>query len=148
MPSSSSAAASFSQMPPKTADLDETWAFLTAGVDHIMTKLETGLSFAGYTSLYTTVDNYCTSTKMHGSSRAIVAGTNLVGADLYGKLTDHFSNHFKPLRLVQARATVSSVVHGGRKIHDMDRSHDPMRRAWGLLVIRFQGRIDRILALN
>ena len=56
----------FSKMPPKTADLDETWAFLNAGVDHIMNHLEQGLSFAGYTALYTTVYNYCTSTKMHG----------------------------------------------------------------------------------
>lgn len=56
----------FAKMPPKTADLDETWAFLNAGVDHIMNDLEKGLSFAGYTSLYTTVYNYCTSTKMHG----------------------------------------------------------------------------------
>ncbi|KAF7352144.1 Ubiquitin-protein ligase [Mycena venus] len=75
----SSSAAPFTQMPPKTADLDETWTFLTAGVDHIMTKLETGLSFAGYTSLYTTVYNYCTSTKMHGKLEGNRTGANLVG---------------------------------------------------------------------
>ncbi|KAJ7788438.1 Cullin family-domain-containing protein [Mycena olivaceomarginata] len=62
-----------------------------------MTKLETGLSFAGYMSLYTTVYNYCTSTKMHGKLEGNRTGANLVGADLYGKLTDHFANHFKPL---------------------------------------------------
>ncbi|KAJ7127630.1 Cullin [Mycena epipterygia] len=84
-------------MPPKTADLDETWTFLTAGVDHIMTKLETGLSFAGYTSLYTTVYNYCTSTKMHGKLEGNRTGANLVGSDLYNKLTDYFANHFKPI---------------------------------------------------
>ncbi|KAJ7508747.1 Cullin [Mycena galericulata] len=84
-------------MPPKTADLDETWSFLTAGVDHIMTKLETGLSFAGYTSLYTTVYNYCTSTKMHGKLEGNRTGANLVGSDLYNKLTDYFANHFKPI---------------------------------------------------
>ncbi|KAF8171550.1 hypothetical protein K438DRAFT_1981971 [Mycena galopus ATCC 62051] len=37
----SSSAAPFTQMPPKTADLDEPWAFLTGGVDNIMTQLET-----------------------------------------------------------------------------------------------------------
>ncbi|KAJ7033020.1 Cullin, partial [Mycena alexandri] len=84
-------------MPPKTADLDETWTFLTAGVDHIMTKLETGLSFAGYTSLYTTVYNYCTSTKMHGKLEGNRTGANLVGSDLYNKLTDYFANRFKPI---------------------------------------------------
>ena len=56
----------FAVMPNKAADLDETWAFLNAGVDHIMNNIEEGLSFAGYTNLYTTVYNYCTSTKMHG----------------------------------------------------------------------------------
>jgi len=66
MASDSSAKVDFSQMPPKNADLEETWLFLAAGVDHIMTKQELGLSFVGYTSLYTTVYNYCTSTKMHG----------------------------------------------------------------------------------
>ncbi|KAK7062395.1 ubiquitin-protein ligase [Favolaschia claudopus] len=93
----SSSAAPFTQMPPKTADLEETWTFLTAGVDHIMTKMEEGLSFAGYTGLYTTVYNYCTSTKMHGKLEGNRTGANLVGADLYGKLTDYFANHFKPL---------------------------------------------------
>ncbi|KAJ7455823.1 Cullin [Mycena latifolia] len=96
-PTASSSAAPFTQMPPKTADLDETWAFLTAGVDHIMTKLEEGLSFAGYTSLYTTVYNYCTSTKMHGKLEGNRTGANLVGSDLYNKLTDYFANHFKPI---------------------------------------------------
>ncbi|KAJ7740350.1 hypothetical protein B0H16DRAFT_1729048 [Mycena metata] len=43
--------------------------FLTAGVDHIMTLLETGLSFAG--------------------------ARELMGSDLYSKLTDYSANHFK-----------------------------------------------------
>jgi cullin 1 len=56
----------FAVMPARTADLDETWAFLNAGADQIMNNMEEGLSFTGYTNLYTTVYNYCTSTKMHG----------------------------------------------------------------------------------
>ena len=39
---------------------------MNQGVDHIMNKLDTGLNFPSYTNLYTTVYNYCTSTKMHG----------------------------------------------------------------------------------
>ncbi|KAJ7181460.1 ubiquitin-protein ligase [Mycena crocata] len=70
---SSSAPAPFTQMPPKTADLDETWA------------------------LYTTVYNYCTSTKMHGKLEGNRTGANLVGSDLYNKLTDYFAAHFKPI---------------------------------------------------
>ena len=107
----------FTNMPARTADLDETWNFLNEGVDHIMTRLESGLSFASYTSLYTTVYNYCTSTKMHGklegnrSERSrrvtfmtrfltlapIIGGANLVGSDLYKKLSGYFVNHFKPM---------------------------------------------------
>ena len=56
----------FSAMPSRTADLDETWMFLNRGVDHIMIHLNEGLSFPDYTSLYTTVYNYCTSTRMQG----------------------------------------------------------------------------------
>jgi cullin 1 len=33
-------------MPAATADLATTWAFLEDGVDHIMTKLQTGVSFS------------------------------------------------------------------------------------------------------
>ena len=33
-------------MPPASADLATTWAFLEEGVDHIMTKLQTGVSYS------------------------------------------------------------------------------------------------------
>jgi cullin 1 len=114
-----STANDFSKMPPKTADLDETWAFLNAGVDHIMNHMERGLAFAGYTSLYTTVYNYCTSTKMHGrlegnrcecsfcgpsrilANSCALAGANLVGSDLYNKLSEYFIIHFRPMLQVR-----------------------------------------------
>ncbi|KAJ7021899.1 Cullin [Mycena alexandri] len=93
----SSSAALFRQMPPKTADLDETWAYINAGVDHIMTNLEAGLSFAGYTSLTTTVYNYCTSAKMPSKPAGNRTGADFVGFDLYNKLTDYFVHHLKPI---------------------------------------------------
>lgn len=96
MASSSAAPANdFANMPPRTADLEETWTFLNGGVDHIMTNFETGLSFKGYTSLYSTVYNYCTSTKMHGKLEGNRTGANLVGSDLYNKLSGYFVVHFK-----------------------------------------------------
>jgi cullin 1 len=55
-------------MPPATADLATTWAFLEEGVDHIMTKLHTGVSYTKYMNLYTVSYNYFTSSKMHSSS--------------------------------------------------------------------------------
>lgn len=54
-------------MPPPNADLATTWAYLEEGVDHIMTKLQTGVSYSKYMSLYTVSYNYCTSSKMHGT---------------------------------------------------------------------------------
>ncbi|KAG6853139.1 hypothetical protein C0991_006619 [Blastosporella zonata] len=84
-------------MPSKNADLDETWAYLNEGVDLIMNRLETGLSFPGYTNLYTTVYNYCTSTKMVGKQDGNRTGANLVGSDLYSKLHAYFIEHFKPM---------------------------------------------------
>lgn len=51
-------------MPPSGADLATTWAFLEEGVDHIMTKLQTGVSYSKYMSLYTVAYNYCTSSRM------------------------------------------------------------------------------------
>lgn len=63
---SSSSSSPFTKPPARAADLDETWAFLSQGVDHIMNKLDTGMNFDSYTNLYTTVYNYCTSTKMQG----------------------------------------------------------------------------------
>ena len=54
-------------MPPASADLATTWAFLEEGVDHIMTKLQTGVSYSKYMGLYTVAYNYCTSSRMHGA---------------------------------------------------------------------------------
>jgi hypothetical protein len=62
-------------MPPSTADLATTWAFLEEGVDHIMTKLQTGVSYSKYMSLYTVAYNYCTSSRMHGTSEAVGTGS-------------------------------------------------------------------------
>jgi len=58
-------------MPPANADLATTWAFLEEGVDHIMTKLQTGVSYSKYMALYTVSYNYCTSSKMHGGGEAL-----------------------------------------------------------------------------
>jgi hypothetical protein len=55
-------------MPPANADLATTWAFLEEGVDHIMTKLQTGVSYSKYMALYTVAYNYCTSSRMHGGA--------------------------------------------------------------------------------
>ncbi|KIP06829.1 hypothetical protein PHLGIDRAFT_72117 [Phlebiopsis gigantea 11061_1 CR5-6] len=89
-------------MPPPNADLATTWAYLEEGVDHIMTKLQTGVSYSKYMSLYTVSYNYCTSSKMHNtgdsSSLGQRTGANLMGSDLYNNLIRYFVQHLKSLR--------------------------------------------------
>ncbi|KAJ8593849.1 Cullin-domain-containing protein [Rhizopogon salebrosus TDB-379] len=90
-------------MPPATADLATTWAFLEEGVDHIMTKLQTGVSYSKYMSLYTVAYNYCTSSRMHSTTSDAVGassrtGANLMGSDLYNNLIRYFIVHLKNLK--------------------------------------------------
>ncbi|KAL0960626.1 hypothetical protein HGRIS_005657 [Hohenbuehelia grisea] len=90
-------------MPPANADLQTTWAFLEEGVDHIMTKLQTGVSYSKYMSLYTVSYNYCTSSKMGGATGDAGGmnnrtGANLMGSDLYNNLIRYFTAHLKTLR--------------------------------------------------
>ncbi|KAF8798755.1 Cullin-domain-containing protein [Phlegmacium glaucopus] len=90
-------------MPSASADLITTWAFLQEGVDHIMTKLQTGVSYSKYMALYTVAYNYCTSSKMHASATESIGignrtGANLMGSDLYNNLIRYFVDHLKGLR--------------------------------------------------
>ncbi|KAH9161142.1 Cullin-domain-containing protein [Lactarius sanguifluus] len=90
-------------MPLPTADLATTWQFLEEGVDHIMTKLQTGVSYSKYMSLYTVAYNYCTSSKMPSNasseqSAAGRSGANLMGSDLYNNLIRYFVQHLRHLR--------------------------------------------------
>ncbi|KAG8984440.1 hypothetical protein FRB95_009792 [Tulasnella sp. JGI-2019a] len=91
-------------MPPTGSDLQTTWKFLEEGVDHIMTRLNEGVSPSKYMNLYTVEYNYCTSSKMHGShtleSGAMQGrtGANLMGSDLYNHLIKYFVTHLKGLR--------------------------------------------------
>ncbi|PBK97849.1 Cullin-domain-containing protein [Armillaria gallica] len=89
-------------IPPANADLITTWAFLEEGVDHIMTKLQTGVSYSKYMSLYTVAYNYCTSPKTGPESMGLGAatrtGANLMGSDLYNNLIRYFVVHLKALR--------------------------------------------------
>ncbi|THV05232.1 Cullin-domain-containing protein [Dendrothele bispora CBS 962.96] len=88
-------------MPPSTADLATTWTFLEEGVDHIMTKLQSGVSYSKYMSLYTTAYNYCTSSKINNNNEMGMSnrtGANLMGSDLYNHLIRYFVVHLKSLR--------------------------------------------------
>ena len=53
------------QMPPASADLAMAWAFLEEGLDHIMTRLQKGISYSKYMCLSIVAYNYCTSSRTH-----------------------------------------------------------------------------------
>ncbi|KAK4056472.1 ubiquitin ligase (cullin) of SCF [Microbotryomycetes sp. JL221] len=89
------------------ADLVATWQFLEEGVEHIMVRLNEGMSYNKYMLLYTVAYNYCTSSRMNsggmtdtvgiGSSGGR-SGANLVGQELYKHLNNYFVNHLKSVR--------------------------------------------------
>ncbi|GAA6029019.1 hypothetical protein NBRC10512_001646 [Rhodotorula toruloides] len=92
---------------PDSRDLNATWKFLEEGVDHIMTRLNEGMSYKKYMDLYTVSYNYCTSSRMNSgginetlgvSGSAGRSGANLMGADLYKHLKEYFIEHLKGVR--------------------------------------------------
>ncbi|KAB5588680.1 Cullin 1 [Ceratobasidium theobromae] len=89
-------------MPPASADLATTWPFLEEGVEHIMMRLHTGVTYSKYMNLYTAVYNYCTSSRLHGSFENSALGSrtgaNLMGSDLYNNLTRYFTTHLETQR--------------------------------------------------
>ncbi|KAM0789674.1 hypothetical protein ACM66B_006536 [Microbotryomycetes sp. NB124-2] len=92
---------------PDSRDLVATWQFLEEGVEHIMVRLNEGMSYGKYMNLYTVAYNYCTSSRMNsggmtdtlgiGSSGGR-SGANLVGQELYKHLNNYFVNHLKGVR--------------------------------------------------
>ncbi|KAI5452672.1 ubiquitin ligase (cullin) of SCF [Naganishia albida] len=91
--------------PPITADLPTAWGFLEAGVDRIMLNFTAGMTNHYYVLCYTTCYNYCTNTKGIGASGLAGRGAgaargsaNVMGSDLYNKLTDYFKRHIARLR--------------------------------------------------
>ncbi|KIM20116.1 hypothetical protein M408DRAFT_309155 [Serendipita vermifera MAFF 305830] len=97
------ATAAIRSMPPANADLHTTWAYIEEGVDHIMNRLDTGVSIAEYMNMYTVILNYCVSSRMHGDLDSSIGlggrtGANLMGGDLYKNLVRYFASHFVNIR--------------------------------------------------
>ncbi|RXK41513.1 Cullin 1 [Tremella mesenterica] len=91
--------------PPKDADLAEAWAFLGQGVEHIMTRLNTGMSYSYYILLYTTIYDFCTQHRPFGAHDNYIrafgsprSGASLQGADLYRSLNTYLLEHSKKMR--------------------------------------------------
>ncbi|KAJ9116957.1 hypothetical protein QFC22_004615 [Naganishia vaughanmartiniae] len=89
--------------PPVTADLPTAWGFLETGIDRIMLNFTAGMTNHYYVLCYTTCYNYCTNTKGIAASGQVGRGAtrgsaNVMGSDLYNKLTDYFKRHLLKLR--------------------------------------------------
>ncbi|BEI85603.1 hypothetical protein CcaverHIS002_0510040 [Cutaneotrichosporon cavernicola] len=84
--------------PPKDADLQTAWNFLKNGVEHIMTRLQLGMSYQYYIILYTTIYDYCTVSSRGGVSLTAKGGASLQGADLYKKLNAFLTDHCRQMR--------------------------------------------------
>ncbi|KAH8817845.1 ubiquitin-protein ligase [Flagelloscypha sp. PMI_526] len=89
-----------SKIPARGAGVEEIWSFLRCGVNVIMNDLEGGMStnhIVLYTNMHTTVYNYCTSTRRRSNSVHNRTGANLVGSELYNKLSEYFVAYFHPI---------------------------------------------------
>ncbi|PWN40521.1 putative SCF complex member Cullin 1 [Ceraceosorus guamensis] len=83
---------------PSPFDIDQTWQFLEVGISVMMARRTEGLSYTRYMELYTVVYNYCTSSRMNAPSDGLsggARGANLVGADMYRRLSSYFVEHSK-----------------------------------------------------
>ncbi|CAG8670860.1 42473_t:CDS:10, partial [Gigaspora margarita] len=87
-------------LPPPT-DLKATWEFLENGIEHIMNRLEEGLSYKRYMDLYTSRMNPgFTSEPLAGpgSNMSNNRGANLMGSDLYQNLQEYLQRHLQAIR--------------------------------------------------
>jgi len=50
-------------MSQKQPDIEETWSQVGPGVEHVLKKLEEGLSAQDYMNIYTKIHDYCTMQK-------------------------------------------------------------------------------------
>ncbi|KAL2148572.1 hypothetical protein VTH82DRAFT_2126 [Thermothelomyces myriococcoides] len=91
-------------------DLDAIWGYIQQNLNSVMTDPQKGMDVSAYMHLYTTVVNYCTSTKVFtspitgqtvGPSKR--GGAHLIGEDIYMKLIEYLSGHL--LTLVEESKT-------------------------------------------
>ncbi|KAI9739145.1 MAG: hypothetical protein M1834_007358 [Cirrosporium novae-zelandiae] len=92
--------------PPNKEDLLDTWKYLEAGINGIMTNLQEGVDMKTYMGLYSAVHNFCTSQKAVSSSvngHQVVGpnmhrGAHLLGEELYKNLILYLKQHLEQVR--------------------------------------------------
>ncbi|KXN88701.1 Cullin-1 [Leucoagaricus sp. SymC.cos] len=91
MPHSNSRTYGLSNVPRKPDDNDQTWAYVTNGLDCIMSGMEDG----PHAGLSATIYSYCTSTRMH--PRTDASGHTDAKAVVYSKLCRYFDQRLQPM---------------------------------------------------
>mmetsp|Transcript_12104 Transcript_12104/g.16723 ORF Transcript_12104/g.16723 Transcript_12104/m.16723 type:complete len:764 (+) Transcript_12104:138-2429(+) len=84
----------------KRVTLEEIWPDLENGVHQLITNLNQGFPQKRWMNLYSSVYNYCTTTRPHNpSTRGAkgMSGANFVGEELYNKLKEFLIKHMKTL---------------------------------------------------
>ncbi|KAI8847687.1 Cullin [Chytridium lagenaria] len=98
-------------------DLQSTWTELEEGIDHILNRLENGITHAKYMQLYTLIYNFCTNSKSSlqpepiGGPPGIPRGAQLMGADLYNNLKEHLRKHLSVLLSKADDSVDGSLLH-------------------------------------
>jgi len=89
---------------PRCNDLEETWLYVSEGVDQIMHRVEEGLSKDQYVHLYTAIYNYCTSTQtseaitmVPSSESEYILGAHQNSSRMYRHLKDYLENYLDVL---------------------------------------------------
>ncbi|KIM20117.1 hypothetical protein M408DRAFT_30636 [Serendipita vermifera MAFF 305830] len=85
-------------MPPKGVDHETMWTGLEKGLDHVMNRLDTGISWSEYMTIGDFVYNYCTTYRNPDLSRGGMEAADSVATDLYNRLIHYFGNHLAKLR--------------------------------------------------
>eukprot|EP01098_Paradermamoeba_levis_P002421 TRINITY_DN12812_c0_g1_i1.p1 TRINITY_DN12812_c0_g1~~TRINITY_DN12812_c0_g1_i1.p1 ORF type:complete len:196 (+),score=58.65 TRINITY_DN12812_c0_g1_i1:245-832(+) len=86
----------------KRVSLDDIWPDLEKGMNQVLTNLNSGFPSKQWMLLYTSVYDYCTSSKPPASTRTskpgvAPTGANFVGEELYHRLKDYLKKHVRNL---------------------------------------------------
>lgn len=83
----------------KKVTLEEIWPDLERGVHQLITNLNQGFPIDRWMNLYSSVYNYCTTSRPHTTSRTSKgpSGANFVGEELYNKLKEFLIKYMQEL---------------------------------------------------
>ena len=117
------------------------WPQLEEGIMHIMLKLEQGLSYEKYMSLYTGIYNHCTGSSTASSTAAAASGgrgANLMGGYLYDHLQKLLKSHLSQIKTGADQILHSQLPAGGGASSDVAASvSSSSGKFWGDSLLQY-----------